>query len=433
MNRLGVGIGLLAVLASAAGAASPDPKDLAIPSRELEKARVLARDLGSDLFRDRERAERELAAMGRLARPVLAEVAAADPSPEVRSRVARLLPRAEAADLQARVDTFLADADGKFRHDLPGLDLFRKHVGDDPAARGLYVEVLKTPANLALLASADGAGADGGKAVADRRMGLFLQQNPGAFNRFGGAVPGVPRQPALADIAALLVAESVVPADDIPRPGPFGTIGGAYFLSTPAAAAAAANPAGNPHGPPFVKVVARWMDTRTAPADLDQVGWVAQNMKQFPESTRLLRRVVTTPGVQGWARAQAVGFLVARNKADERAFLRSLLNDDTQAVTVWLGNNPQGGAVNQATCQLRDLALGVLILLDEGDLKAYGFEVQPGGIANLMNIGNGQVSFAFTSDDKREAGHKKWAAEQAKKAGAAPPTPIGPPRPVERK
>ena len=82
-------IGAVPVLGS-----SPDPKDLAIPPGELVKAQDLIRRLGSEIYREREDAQAELARMGRLARPALLEAAAADPDPEVRFRCSRLLPRA---------------------------------------------------------------------------------------------------------------------------------------------------------------------------------------------------------------------------------------------------------------------------------------------------------------------------------------------------
>src|SRR5262245_4685498 len=47
--------------------ANPDPKSLAVPAEELSKARELVQKLGSEAFADREAAERDLAAMGRLA------------------------------------------------------------------------------------------------------------------------------------------------------------------------------------------------------------------------------------------------------------------------------------------------------------------------------------------------------------------------------
>jgi hypothetical protein len=127
---------LLAILvgglcAAAASGASPDPKDLVIPPEELSKARELVRKLGSEVFREREDAHAELTRMGRKARQALLEAVGSDPDPEVRFRCSRLLPKAGADDLRARLDTFLADTEGKYDHDLPGLKQYRKAVGND--------------------------------------------------------------------------------------------------------------------------------------------------------------------------------------------------------------------------------------------------------------------------------------------------------------
>src|SRR5437660_6360350 len=110
-------------------AASPDPKQLVVPPAELVKARELVRLLGSEDYAEREDAQKALAKMGRLARPVLAEAAYTDPSAEIRSRAARLLPRAEAEELKARLDTFLADDDLQYDHELPGWAEFRVAAG----------------------------------------------------------------------------------------------------------------------------------------------------------------------------------------------------------------------------------------------------------------------------------------------------------------
>ena len=90
-------------------------------------------------YREREEAHAELAKMGRLARPAPLEAAASDPDPEVRFRCSRLLPKAGADDLKARLDTFLADTEGKYEHDLPGLKQFRKPSAGREGPR-LFVE-----------------------------------------------------------------------------------------------------------------------------------------------------------------------------------------------------------------------------------------------------------------------------------------------------
>src|SRR5438105_4731987 len=130
MTRPGLVLAALVLAASTASAASPDPKDLAIPAGELSKARALIARLASEDFDDREAAQEDLAKMGRLALPALLDGMNTTASPEVRFRCQALLPKASAQDFQARLATFLADADGKFDHDLAGWNEFRALAGN---------------------------------------------------------------------------------------------------------------------------------------------------------------------------------------------------------------------------------------------------------------------------------------------------------------
>src|SRR4051794_3874459 len=109
MHRSGL---VLACLFAAAGwsrAASPNPDDLVATPELQVKARALVRQLGSDEFSAREDAQKQLAALGRLARPALVAGVNTSPDPEVRLRCAELLPAATALDNRAKIDTFLAD------------------------------------------------------------------------------------------------------------------------------------------------------------------------------------------------------------------------------------------------------------------------------------------------------------------------------------
>ncbi|HJZ55931.1 MAG TPA: hypothetical protein VKE74_13260, partial [Gemmataceae bacterium] len=333
MNRLGVVVLVWGLIAAAgASAASPDPRDLAIPPAELARAKELVRRLGSEDYKDREAAQGELAKMKRLARPVLAEAAAADPSPEVRSRAARLLPKAEADELQARIDTFLADAEGKFEHDLPAWKSFRGVVGTDKPSRDLYVEMLHSPANLDLLVALDQPEAEAAKAIADRRMTIYLRLYPHAFGRVPPGTRPIPSQPpSVADVAALLFAEVLVDAKHIPRAAFFMQISAAAFLQQPAAMSAATG-SGTPSGEAFKRLLAKWFETRTHPDDLSNYNLInAANMfRTYPETTPLLRRVVMTDGVIGYQKSQALMFLIQRNGKDEQAFLRSLVIGDKE-------------------------------------------------------------------------------------------------------
>src|SRR5207249_11457193 len=107
------------------------------------------------LFAARAQASRELAGMGRKALAPLAAAEAQNPDPEVRLRCHKLVPDARADDFRARVDAFLADTRGEFKHDLPGLDVFFGAAGTTDAARQLFIDLLKSDENRRLLALAE--------------------------------------------------------------------------------------------------------------------------------------------------------------------------------------------------------------------------------------------------------------------------------------
>ena len=445
MNRLGLAAVLLAcglfAAPAAAAAPSPDPKDLSVPSQELSKAKELVRKLGSESFREREDAQDELSRMGRLAIPALVEAAAAEPSPEIRFRVARLLPRAETADLQARIDTFLADADGKYEHRLPAWKQFRREVyrndaAADKLARELYVAMLKEQANLEILQAIETSPDAGGRAISDRRLVLYNQMNPGAFGGFRSGPLPQQKPPTLVDVGTLMFAEVVVPPKDIPRAGPFFMVitGATVLQQANAAIAAINNPGTTTHAAPLRTLAARWLDTRVAPEDLDYTVYVAQQMRSLKESDAALRRVVATNGVQGGSRGQALMYIVQQKGKDEVPFLKTLLKDDAMVTPVFLGNNGLGGRAVQHTLQMRDLALAMLIAQSGQKLQDYGFETQPGAaLPNGPNIGYG--GYAFTSDESRAAAFKKWADWEAKPKADEPKkdelAPAPPPKPKQ--
>lgn len=431
MSRLGFVLVVLAAAAAPTAGAdkpSPDPKDLVISAADRAKAADLVRRLGSDEFREREAAERDLAGMGRRARPALAAAAGTDPSPEVRVRVGRLLPKAEAADRKARLEAFAADADGKFDHDLPGWAAFAKHVGKDPAARELFAELAREPANLSLLAAAGGPKEAAGRAVADRRLALYVQQYPQLANRLAGSAQGRSQPPSVPDLTALFLAEVVVPGEEVWRHGSANFATAGSFLSTSAAAAVAVHTPDAKHGPAFRKLIGVWLDTRTDPADLSAAVQVAQGLAQFPQTVPLFRRAAATAGVQGFVRGQAIGYLTQRQGAAAAPFFRGLLADEAPASVVWLGNNPQGVAI-QATCLVKDVALAALVLQGGETLKSYGFDTAPGQGANQLNtLQSGGITFAFTTDEKRAAAFKRWAEREA--TGKVPPPLPPPPEPA---
>jgi hypothetical protein len=423
-----------ALCAAPAFGGSPDPKDLSIPPEELSKARALVQKLGSEIYREREEAQIELTKMGRLARQAIVEGANSDADPEIRQRCARLLPKAASDDLKARIDTFLADTEGKFDHDLPGLKTFRKHIGTTEKARALYVEILKSPYNLDMFAATDKGNTEGGRAISDRRTAMWndLQQRPFP----NGGKPFVPKQPSLPDIAALLFAETLITSDNIPKSGVWTWVNGAQFLQQ-SAAQQALNNAGTAHADIFKGIVGQWLVTRTDPQELSTLAYQLGNtyLKQFKESSLLMRRIILTDGVQGYYKGQALNSLLQNRVKEELPFLRAIMknqvrlgdypgvlpdkkdpdavismNNDMLIQQVWFGRN--NGQAEMHSCLLKDVALAFLLTHGGEKIQDYGFEVPNGVVLNQNQLGFGQ--YAFTSENKRAAAFVKYGWKQLK-------------------
>jgi hypothetical protein len=428
MSRIRVVLLVCGVLgATPAFGASPDPKDLVVPPEELSKARELVRKLGSELYREREEAQTALGKMGRFAKQAVAEGAAANDDPEIRLRCSRLLPKASSDDLKARIDTFLADAEGKFEHDLPGLKTFRKQVGATVKARELYVEMLKSPYNMDMFAAMDKGEVQGGRAVSDRRAAMWNDMQHRPF--VPGGKPFVPKQPSLPDIAALLFAESMINSDHIPKIAVWNWVNGTQFLQQQASMNALSN-SGAAHSEAYKEIVRKWLVTRTDVNELTNLSYQLGNttLKQFPESLVLLRKIILTDGVQGYAKGQALNSLIQQRGKEETAFLKTLLNNDAMIQQVWFGK-PNGQA-EMHTCLMKDVALAYLISQSGGNIKEYYFETPQGVIVNPSQLGFGQ--YAFTSDEKRASGFMKYGWKQLKDGIDAPAkeTPKDGPKPT---
>ena len=459
MSRLRAVLLVCGVCAAApAVGASPDPKSLDVPPADVSRARELVHRLGSTSYRDREDATAELAKMGRLAREALTDGATAATDPEVRSRSARLLPKAEADDLKARIETYLEDKDGKFDHDLPGLKAFRAAAGANAKARELYVEILKSPYNLEMLAAMDRGHVEGGRAVSDRRNTLYsglIQQQA-----FGGRRPTPIKQPSLPDIAAVLFAESQIPYEFIPRTTVQWQQVSGVMLFQQGASQTAMNGSG-PHADAYKAIVGKWLATRDDPLDLAQLVYQLGNgnLKQLPETQPLLRRIVLLEGVVGYAKGQALNFIIQQNGKDATALLKAVvkgearvgdfpevfkkgddpnkkvpLGSDGMVTQVWFQRNPNAGIAETHTVTLRDVALAFLVTQAGQNMRDYGFETQPNQNFTPTPASFGQ--YAFTTEEKRQAAFVKFGFFQMKQAlrgtdKTPPAKDSGPPIPGE--
>jgi hypothetical protein len=407
---------------AATPAVSPDPKSLVVPAEELSKARELVQQLGSEQFHEREQAERNLAKMGRAARTALLDGVNNDPSPEIRSRCHSLLPRATSLEMKARLDTFLADTEGKHDHDLPGWHEFRKVVRHewslfgyplwadtslDKAARKVFADLLATTANRQVVMAAGGSDAELGSFVAARRQELYNQK----YGReiIGGRLvsrPATRREPTVDDLAALLFAEAHAPAKTMPR-----TVSISVLLNSSGFAAACKN-ADEP-GKVYRSIAAAWLDSRQDPIEMYNALNVAANLELPEQSCRLAVRLLDAKGAQVFYRGNAAATLARIGNKSHIPMLEKLVNDATVLTTV--RKSVPGKPVAEwptFEIQLRDVALAVSIILSGQSPEDFGFTDQS------KNNGNPAASYSYTryylEDDQRKATLEKWKAWREK-------------------
>lgn len=249
----------------------PDPKSLTVPADLQKKAKELVGKLGHPTFKEREKATRELATMGRMALPALLEAIGSSPEPEVALRAEGLMPKAEAEDMKARVSCFLADGEGKFEHTLPGWEKFKAVAGTDKPSRKLFAEMLKSRMTHQMLLAAEKTPDEANAVLNQYITRLWAQQN-GMGGRLGGwnDVATTSGQTAkLPDLVACLFLESqFTDKEVIIQPSmPWGWGGQQYhsavnYLYNVSDVSNAVYSNSGEFAAPIRKIMVQWMDSR---------------------------------------------------------------------------------------------------------------------------------------------------------------------------
>jgi hypothetical protein len=357
-------LGIVLVAASVAPAApvvSPDPRHLKVAPADMARAKVLVDKLGSPAYEERETAQVELVEMGRRAATALADGLAGHASPEVRSRCQTLYARARADDLQARLDTFAADAAGKFEHDIPGWPLFHATTaGTGAAARAVFVDVVSNPLGRELVLG-DLPPAVLGARVAARKQELYTR-------RFAARRPNdPPAEPPVAEVVALMYAETRVPSQHLPRSSTGTTV-----FSFPSFVAALS--AGGEQARVYRAVAGKWVSTRDEAMLMTQALSVATTL-ELPEAANLGARMLGTQGVTGISKAQAAMAVAKVGDPRHLPALESAFADETVVRNVG-GVVVIGGPapVRAGDIRVRDVALVAALLMTGQDPKEYGFD-----------------------------------------------------------
>jgi hypothetical protein len=371
------------------GTASAEPKPL--PSTEQVKAENLVRALGDHSYKVREQAGRDLLQMGRAAFPALQQ-GLLDENPEVRARCRRLWPIIFEIDLQARLDSFLTDTEGKQPHDLPGWSRFSKLVGDDRSARELFAKMLR--ADGALMEQAENRPEDFSP---DRLVIRALQTQRPANNPHDLKVVASDGEYAL---ILFLSSNPRFPSGPM-MPQQIGTI-----FYQPLLRQLVAN---GDHAEAMRKLAIAWFERHVeeSPNVIHQMSYLATQVG-LKEVIPSALKVATNKQAQPFTRATALTIVGRVGNKDQIAAIEPLLAETT-AVTTFMVRQAgagNGGAVNNQarTSQVGDVALAMTIHLSGQKPADFGYDMtktNPNALFSPHYLG-------FVDDATRADARRKW-------------------------
>lgn len=383
MTPLVVAVAVLIAGRVAVPAAPPDPRSLELSRGDRLRAAALVANLGHADFRTRAAAHHGLRRMGRRALPALA-AGARHADPEIRFRCELLLPRAEAEDFNARLAVFLADAAGRYEHDLPGWKEFRKLAGNAAAARSLFAELLQSEPNRCLIAALRKERNELSRRVQARRQELYAAMYPRGRGR---ASFDERYEPTLADAAGVLFCEAVLGDEGANRTRRAAT---AYLLVSRSDFRQALE--SDRYGRVARKLLVGWLDSRDTAYGLSQAMMIAERF-DLPGAAKYAARLLAVKPSSPQQRTTAIGILVQAGDKGSLAVLRKLFGDEDLV---------QGAARGREAIQVRDVALAAALLLTGRDPADFGLRV--GGAAARFDYAN--CSFATAED--RDKAFAKW-------------------------
>jgi hypothetical protein len=352
-------------------------------------AAKLVRQLGSDDFEARQKAEEALRKLGPAALPaVRAGLRSGDA--EVRKRCQRILPRIERAWWRRRADAYSADRDGKRRHDLPLQATYEKLAGTSPGARKLFADAVRT--NGALL-----------QVVADDRSRGLADYKARCQEVYTAAyAPGGAAKLPAGDLVALLLASTALKETDSDWKD--RRAGVAHLFGSQAFRTAVGD---RETGAAFRRLLLAWVGSRPADDGVShQCFLYFVQSANFKEGLPVVRRLIRERRANRVnVRAVGVAVLARVGGKDVAADLEKWWDDET--VLIPFGDGPKG--------RLGDQALAASIRLAGKDPKEYGLRQ-----LFLRIKGPGDMLWMapvhwFASDADRRAALKKWKAEAGKR------------------
>jgi len=374
-------------LPAAVGQAPAQGGEGPAPAAASEEA-ALAEKLGDPSYEVRLRAAELLRDLGLKAQDALA-AGLGHADPEVRRRCRWILEDVLEADFQRRLQAFVADKQGKGDHGLPGWERYRRTIGDDAAARELYVRMLKRESGL-LVSAASGA------AAAVESVDLRLRQVYQMMTRRNSLQR---KPPEMETVAAMLF---IVGDEGLELPQELAD--NTYLSSVIQQPSFHQALSEGKYQKPAHKLVGCWLVRPTGPRlahvklqlamqyRIEDGVWLALSMlkQKNPLGAHVQAYAVCALGQLG---GKPYASVLAEFLEDKTECYRRVVNSKTYAT------------------QIRDVALAWLVHLTGQSLKDYGLEraadsfkrlsQNPRSSFNLHNVG-------FGEDGGRDKALKRW-------------------------
>jgi hypothetical protein len=376
------------ILVLTAGLAFADPKPGEEGTAEFQKAAALVKQLGDKRYATREAAAKQLVEMGPAAVPALTAGTKSEDE-EIRNRSIALLPQAKAAEWKRRAAAYLADTEGKQKHELPLLAEWEKLFGKpDAGSRKLFAEMVRT--NGEMLEKAEDRRSAAAACAARCKVVLSQARSP------KGQIKA-----EVGDVAAILFVDTLVPkrSDWTTRAFP------AQLLANPTTVETISDA---DTGPVFRRLVAKWMEARDKndPTAAQQFALLARK-KAFAEAAPILIKLAKDKSADIFSvRLLAIEALGKVGGKDAAAALAELVPEKT---------NLFGGG--QETNSLGDVALAASITMHGKKLSEFGMN-NNFGIGFSSGDGEEPISLTipgFQNPAAREKAVKKWKEEVVEK------------------
>jgi hypothetical protein len=362
------------------------------------KLQELVHQLGSKSYRQREDAARQLLQQGATAVAVLNE-GTKDSDPEVSERCRQLLPMAAAKERDEKLAAFLKDPTAAPPKGLAGAERFLKITGDDKAARAMYAEMLSL--HHAILEAAETDATKAGE--------LYRQFCDEAYSRwYAGTRTGRYSYDNIFASNADVVFFLFMSGDTRVRKNDGNANRSSIFFNGTQITKAISD--GKDGSPAVRKIFLDWLENEPQ-SYLQQRGFqlaANANLKEaLPVALKLLDK--KDPNNNNYGKAQIMISLAKLGTKEHIPLLEKYLEDKTNIGTVNFGNGLP------MSVQIRDVAMGISVLLAGQKLNDFGFDTRFGGGTPTSYYYFGFPEEPGAKENKlREDAHVKWK-EWAKK------------------